>query len=236
MALITCKECGKEVSDTASKCINCGITLKETSDFVTSLKKTPKAVLEIFTNPTKFSKKVEKNQKSWINHVILQTVVGFIAILLLLSKGLELLSGGFFSISLSDIISFELIIKMLLIIIVNVGVWSFVYSSLVYLYITQVAKIKEDYMKTVNNFIPLITFTMTMVLLLALGLYINTYLGLLIGLYSFLYLSQMTYLTIKNKYDIKKEDMLIKLIPIIIILTIGLSIFLDSKLFPMLIG
>ena len=34
MALIKCKECGKEISDTAKKCPNCGVTLKSNTRII----------------------------------------------------------------------------------------------------------------------------------------------------------------------------------------------------------
>lgn len=30
MALINCPECGKEISDTAQRCVNCGYTIQHT--------------------------------------------------------------------------------------------------------------------------------------------------------------------------------------------------------------
>lgn len=37
MALVKCRECGKEISDTAKKCVHCGAPLKD-GDFSKELK------------------------------------------------------------------------------------------------------------------------------------------------------------------------------------------------------
>lgn len=58
MALIKCKECGKEISDTATKCPNCGYKIKENIN----LKKVKTQILNIFKENQEyelFNKKIK---------------------------------------------------------------------------------------------------------------------------------------------------------------------------------
>ena len=202
----------------------------EKSSFVGSLLGIKDSLLGIIKNPLKASKERVNDSKAWLYHLGIQTIVGLIAIIIMFSKLIDMVSGGFgVSISLFDILTLEIAVKGIFLIILNAAVWSFVYVSLVYLYVTKIAGRKEKYMAVVNDFIPLITFTFIMVLVMAIALLLHVYIFVAVAVWAYLFLTLMTYLSIKNKYEIKKENILLQVVPFIIILMAAISAFLDER-------
>ncbi len=93
MALITCPKCGKQISDTAGKCIHCGYDLRESKDGQTELKeyyKLPSAEQKALraefykTDPAyaECDRRADKTKKKFSTFATLGVTFGSIAIII----------------------------------------------------------------------------------------------------------------------------------------------------------